>query len=140
MLVVTVTAVGLYLYQGTVVRARFEVLDKDLYIEDGYLNGSISFRCSRLDDQNNIEYADTVLRLKYVEDTRMVDLKPGDEFFMRYRLRDFGPLKAQNRYVEFMKKELGILEEEIDYFMQLDGWGEFIVTGKADPVPQVSVE
>lgn len=138
MLLVAAVAGGLYLYQGTVVRARFEVLDKDLFIEDGYLNGSISFRCSRLNGQDNIEYADTVLRLSNVEDTRMMDLKPGDEFFMRYRRRAFGPLKAQNRYVKFMQKELGILEEEIDYFMQLDGWGEFIVTGKADPIPQVS--
>jgi hypothetical protein len=136
MILVAIAAGCLYLYQGTIVRARFEILDKDLVIEDGYLNGSLSFRCSRLNDKNNIEYADTVLQLRNIGDTRMMDLKPGDEFFLRYRESGFGPLKAQNRYLKFMKKELGILEEQIDYFMQLDGWGEFVVTGKADPIKQ----
>lgn len=116
-------------------RARFEILDTDLQVEDGYLSGSLSFRCSRLDERDNIEYADTVLRIDNIADTTMDGLKSGDEFFVHYRERDFGPLKHENRYVIFMVRELGILKEEIVGFVQLDGWAEVVIRGKARDLP-----
>lgn len=133
MLLMALAAVGSYFVQQYIVdRARFEILDKELFVEEGLLNGSLSFRCSRLDEWDNIEYADIVLHVSHLANTDMMDFESGDEFFVRYRERDFGPLKRENRYVIFMIRELGILEEEIDYFVQLDGWGEFIVSGKSE--------
>lgn len=113
-------------------RARFEVLETDLFIEDGYLSGSLSFRCSRLDEDSNIEYADTVLRVEHLADTRMKELADGDEFFVKYRKYDLGPIKKENRYVIFMVRELGISKDEIVGFVQLDGWAEVVVRGKGE--------
>lgn len=115
--------------------ARFEVLETDLWIDDGYLNGSMSFRCSRLNENNNIEYSDSVLRIEHLGDTSMQNLKAGDEFFVRYRHRDFGPIKKENRYVIFMARELGILKDEIVGFVQLEGWAEVVIRGKAKALP-----
>ena len=116
-------------------RARFEILDTDLQVEDGFLSGAISFRCSRLDEQNNIEWADTVLRIENIADTSMVELKSGDEFFVHYRQRDLGPIKRENRYVIFMVRELGVQKDEIVGFVQLDGWAEVVIRGKANDLP-----
>lgn len=116
-------------------RARFEVLESDLRIENGYLSGSMSFRCSRLNERGRIETADTVLRVEHLADTRMMDLKEGDEFFVRYRHYDFGPIKRENRYVIFMVSELGIHKEEIVGFVQLDGWAEVHIRGEAKALP-----
>jgi len=115
--------------------ARFEILETDLQVEDGYLNGSMSFRCSRLNERDNIESSDSVLKIANLADTSMQNLKAGDEFFVRYRHRDFGPIKKENRYVIFMVRELGILKDEIVGFVQLDGWAEVHIRGKGKALP-----
>lgn len=128
---VLIAVVGTLLVQRYITNtARFEVLETDLYVEDGYLSGSMSFRCSQLDDRDNIEYADTVLRIEHLSETSMENLVAGDEFFVRYREKDFGPIKKENRYVIFMVRELGIHKDEIVGFVQLDGWAEVHIRGK----------
>lgn len=129
-------AVGALLIQRHITdRARFEVLETDLHLDGGYLSGSVSFRCSRLNERNNIEHADTVLYVEHLRDLSMQSLAAGDEFVVSYRHRDFGPIKKQNRYVIFMTRELGILKEEIVGFVLLAGWAEVHVRGKADAKP-----
>jgi len=115
--------------------ARFEVLETDLFVDGGYLSGSMSFRCSQLDDRDNIEYSDSVLRIANLSDTSMKTLVAGDEFFVNYRDRDVGPIKKENRYVIFMTRELGIQKDEIVGFVQLDGWAEVHIRGKSETLP-----
>ena len=57
-------------------------------------------------------------------------LKPGDEFFHRYRERGFGPIKKENYCATFLIRELGITRDEIEYWVQIDGWLEAHVSGK----------
>ena len=111
-------------------RSRFEILETQLELEDGFVNGAVSFRCSRLNELDNIEYVDVIVYVENISNTRMMHLKPGDEFFIRNLNRDFGPLKAQNRFHLFMIRELGIQSDEIDYFIEYSGWGELHVKGK----------
>lgn len=130
------SVIGIFLIQRHITnRARFEVLETDFSVDGGYLSGSMSFRCSQLNQWDNIEHADTVLRVEHLGDLSMQNLQAGDEFFIRYREFDFGPIKKQNRYVMFMTRELGILKEEIVGFVQLDGWAEVHIRGKSKPIP-----
>ncbi len=133
LIVMIVAAVGCWLVdRHTSDRARFEILETELRVEDGYLNGFISFRCSRMNENNNIEYDDTVLYVKEIADARLVSLKAGDEFFLRYRHRDFGPIARQNRYAMFLVQELGFRKKDIGPSIQMDGWSEILIRGKAD--------
>ncbi len=128
--------IGSLLVQRSITdRAHFKILETDLDVDGGYLSGSISFRCSRFNQYDNIEYADTVLRIEHLADTRTMDLEAGDEFSLRYRYLDFGPIKKENRYVLFMVRELGIRKDEIVGFVQLDGWAEVLVRGKPRELP-----
>ena len=133
LLLMALAAVGCFFISKYYVvhRARFEILETDVALEEGSVNGAVSVRCSRLNDLDNIEYADVVIYIQNISDTRVLDLKEGDEFFVRYRHNDFGPVKAQNRYFLFMDRELGIRRDEIDYFVEYSGWGEFHVSGKS---------
>ena len=122
---VLLVSIGIVFLQNQYMTARFEVLETDVRVDgDGYLSGSLSFRCSQLNDLNNIEYADTILRIEHLSDTTMQDLVAGDEFFVSYLKRDLGPVKKENRYVNFMVSELGIDKHEIVGFVQLNGWAE----------------
>lgn len=116
--------------QHVVDRARFKVLETVLNVEDGYLNGSLSFRCSRFTELGVVEYSDTLLSIENLADTRMFKLKEGDEIVLHYRHRDFGPLPKENRYVQFMVRKLGIAKDEIVGFVQLDGWAEVVIRGR----------
>lgn len=108
------------------------MLETNFSVDGGYLSGSMSFRCSQLNQLDNIEYADTVLRVEHLGDLRMQNLQVGDEFFIHYRELDFWPIKKQNRYVMFMTRELGILKKEIVGFVQFDGWAEVRIRGEAN--------
>ena len=132
MLFMLAAGVGSYLFRQYVMdRARFEVLEVLLDEEDGYLNGGLSFRCSRFNSQTgSTEYADTVLQIENLLNSELMDLEAGDEFFVHYRHRDFGPLPRENRYMMFMVYKLGISEDEIVGFVQLDGWAEVVIRGK----------
>lgn len=133
---VLLVSIGIVFLQNQYMTARFEVLETDVRVDgDGYLSGSLSFRCSQLNDLNNIEYADTILRIEHLSDTTMQDLVAGDEFFVSYLKRDLGPVKKENRYVNFMVSELGIDKHEIVGFVQLNGWAEVHIRGKAKPLP-----
>ena len=79
--------------------------------------------------KTTLSTADTVLYVDRVSDRRLEDLKAGDEFFVQYRHRDFGPIEKENRYVIFMVRELGIKKDEIVGFVQMDGWAEVHVRG-----------
>ena len=137
MLFMLAAGVGSFLFNQYVMdRARFKVLEVQLEEEDGYLNGGVSFRCSRYDRQTGfVEYADTVLQIQNVSNSKLMDLKADDEFVVHYRHRDFGPLPRENRYVLFMVRKLGISKDEIVGFVQLDGWAEVLIRGKGSESP-----
>ena len=117
--------------QHVVERARFKVLETVLEVNDGYVNGNLSFRCSRFDSESGyVEYSDTLLHIENLADTRMVELKEGTEIVLDYRHRDFGPLARENPNVQFMVRKLGISKDEIVGFVQLDGWVEVVIRGK----------
>lgn len=126
-----VAAIGSYFFKQVIMdRARFKVLETLVEVEDGYLSGSFSFRCSRFTKKGFVEWDDTVLRVENIADTKMETLKVDDEFVIHYRHRDLGPLKKENKYVLFMTRELGIRKDEIVGFVQLDGWAEVVIRGK----------
>jgi len=116
-------------------RAHFKILETDLRLEGEHVAGAISFRCSRWNDNDNIEYSNTVLYVKEIANTEMLKVEVDDQFNIRYRARDFGPIANQNPYVLFMIRELGIKKEEIIGFVQLDGWAEVHVRGKSEGLP-----
>ena len=117
-------------------RARFEILETNIQVEGEHLSGSLSFRCNRFNERGNIEYSDTVLWLERITDSQIESLQVGDEFKVRYRQRDLGPITKENRYVVFMVNELGIRKEEIVGFVVMNGWAEVHVRGKADSASQ----
>jgi len=134
MLVMALAAVGSYYYSQIIMdQARFKVLETDIEVKDGYLSGSLSFRCSRFTEKGFVEYSDTVVRVDNISDTTMDRLRANDEFVIHYRHHDFGPLQKENRYVLFMVRELGVQKEEIVGFVQLDGWAEVVIRGKGQP-------
>lgn len=130
-LLAAVVAAGLIavLDRSVTRRARFEIKESYLKVDGGFVNGVIYYRCSQLNSWNNIEYSDSHLYVKNLADTRMVDIKVGDEFFVRYRNWGFWPLKKENQYLIFMQRELGIDEGEVEGFVHMDGWTEVHVKG-----------
>ncbi len=117
-------------------RAHFKILETDLQIEGEHVSGAISFRCSRWNDQGSIEYLNVVVYASPQTGTRLADLKVGDEFTVRYRCRDFGPIAKQDRLVLFLVRELGLpQEEETRRWVTMDGWLEIYVQKKSGGSP-----
>lgn len=113
------------------VEAQFEIVSCDLNrASGGHLDGSLQWRYARVKANGNIERSDTLLTVENIQSGKMVGLKSGDQFKVRYRLSDLGPIKKENPYVLFMTQELGIEKDEIVGFIQMDGWSEVVVRGK----------
>lgn len=112
------------------VEARFEVVECDLSRSaGGHLNGSLQWRFARVKADGIIERSDTLLTVENVLSTKMDSLQSGDQFKVRYRLGDVGPIKKENPYVLFMTEKLGIEKDEIVGFIQMQGWSEVVVRG-----------
>ncbi len=117
-------------------RAHFKILETDLHVEGEYVSGAISFRCSRWDENGSISFSNTVLYVKELSVTRLADLKVADEFTVRYRYRDFGPIAKQDRRVIFLVRELGLpKEEETRKWVHMEEWTEIYVSRKIEESP-----
>ena len=117
-------------------RAFFKILETDLHVEGEYVSGAISFRCSRWDEDGYIQFSNAVLYVRELAGTRLADLKVGDEFTVRYRYRDFGPIAKQDRRVIFMVRELGLpKEEESRRWVHKKEWTEIYVSRKSEGSP-----
>jgi hypothetical protein len=117
-------------------RAHFKILETDLHVEGEYVSGAISFRCSRWDENGSIQFSNAVLYVRELSGTRLADLKVADEFYVRYRYRDFGPIAKQDRRVIFLVRELGLpKEEETRKWVHMEEWTEIYVSRMSEESP-----
>jgi hypothetical protein len=116
-------------------RAHFKILEADLEVVDGYLNGAVSIRFSRFNSEDTLEYADFVLLANNLREMKLKELKEGDEFFVEYKERSFWPIKNQNPLELLMIREFDVRKDEIKYYVQLEQWTEVHLVGMANEQP-----
>ncbi len=134
--VVLVSACLWFATQYGKVEGRFEIIECDLVASaDGHLNGSLQWRYSRVRSDGELEQADTSLPVENLSSVKLSRVKAGDQFVVRFRLDDLGPIKKESATVIFMTEKLGIPKDEILGFIQMDGWSEAIVKSR-NPEPK----
>ena len=91
------------------------------------MHGQLGYRYSRVTADGTTEYFDFLCLIENLNQKKLLDLKPGQRFRMRYRLDDFGPLKKQNVYALFLTKELRIKEKYLIAYENLPKYTEIII-------------
>lgn len=115
---------------GDLVTANFEITNNGLQLDNqGLVNGKLGYRYSRVTADGSSEYFDFLCLIEKLNQKKLLDLKPGQRFKMRYRLDDFGPLKKQNVYTLFLTNELQIKAEYLKDYENLPKYTEIIIYG-----------
>ena len=108
-------------------RGTVTIVDQQLQIDQkGRASGQISWRFV---DGGRGVYGDYVCTVNRVGPSKLNKLSKGDRLVYRYRIQDWGGLKAENPHRVFLTRVLRIDESDIVGYARMKDWTEIVLSG-----------
>lgn len=117
------------------IECRFTIVGSDLTATaERRYSGTVRWQYCRAADVRSAagqqQKRETVLLVDHIHSNRISHLNDGDVFEVRYRPADNLLFEKENPFILFLTRKLGIPQDEIVGFVELEGESQVIARGK----------